>query len=130
VLAQIALAVLLLTLWRARRLGPPVTEPLPVTVRSAETVLGRGRLYQRARARGPALDILRAATRARLAALLKLPPGADAAAVAAAVAARTGRDPAELEELLAGPAPEDDEDLVRMARDLETLPHAVRGEER
>ena len=62
--------------------------------------------------------------------LLKLPPGADAAAVAAAVADRTGRDPADVEALLAGPAPEDDEDLVRMARDLETLPHAVRGEER
>ena len=52
-LIQLALVALLIVLWRARRLGPPVTEPLPVEVRAAETVLGRARLYQRARARGP-----------------------------------------------------------------------------
>ncbi|PWU54645.1 hypothetical protein DLE60_29525, partial [Micromonospora globispora] len=51
-LVQLALAGLLVVLWRARRLGPPVPEPLPVTVRSAETVLGRARLYRRAGARG------------------------------------------------------------------------------
>ncbi|MGC1211355.1 MAG: DUF4350 domain-containing protein, partial [Micromonospora sp.] len=59
-LVQLALAGLLAVLWRARRLGPPVPEPLPIAVRSAETVLGRARLYRRAGARGPAAETLRA----------------------------------------------------------------------
>lgn len=120
-LAQLALVALLLALWRARRLGPPVSEPLPVTVRSAETVLGRGRLYRRARARGPALDILRSAARTRLAGLLDLPADAQAEAVVAAVAAQTGRAPEDVDELLYGPAPENDDDLVRVASELDTL---------
>lgn len=134
-LAQLALAALLVALWRARRLGPPVAEPLPVTVRSAETVRGRGRLYQRARARGPALDILRAAARTRLSALLRLPPDAGPGELVAAVAAQTGRAPDEVEALLTGPPPENDEDLVRMASELDALMHGLtaagpeRGEE-
>ena len=43
-----------LALWRGRRLGPLVAEPLPVVVRAAETTEGRARLYRRARARGRA----------------------------------------------------------------------------
>jgi hypothetical protein len=35
---------LVLAIWRGRRLGPLVTEPLPVLVRSAETMRGRARL--------------------------------------------------------------------------------------
>src|SRR5205814_5858759 len=46
----IVLAGLVTGLWRGRRIGPPVPEPLPIAVRGAETVEGRGRLYQRARA--------------------------------------------------------------------------------
>ena len=62
--AFIWLAVLggLLVLWRARRLGPVVTEPLPVVVRSAEVVEGHGRLYSRAGARDRAAAALRAGT--------------------------------------------------------------------
>ncbi|WP_188037600.1 DUF4350 domain-containing protein, partial [Actinotalea sp. JY-7885] len=52
--------VVVLALWRGRRLGPVVTEPLPVTVRAAETTLGRGRLYRRGRSRGHAAASLRA----------------------------------------------------------------------
>lgn len=121
VLTQLLLAALLFVLWRARRLGPPVVEPLPVTVRSAETVHGRGRLYHRAHARGPAFDTLRAAARLRLVALLGLPPDAPAEVVVAAVAQHSGRPEADVGELLYGRAPEDDEDLVRMASDLDTL---------
>ncbi|WP_221655742.1 DUF4350 domain-containing protein, partial [Actinotalea ferrariae] len=52
--------VVVLALWRGRRLGAVVTEPLPVTVRAAETTLGRGRLYRRGRSRGHAAAALRA----------------------------------------------------------------------
>jgi Domain of unknown function (DUF4350) len=37
---------LVVVLWRARRLGPPVPEPLPVIVRAAEAIEGHGRLYR------------------------------------------------------------------------------------
>ncbi|WP_007520630.1 DUF4350 domain-containing protein, partial [Pseudofrankia saprophytica] len=57
---QILIALVLLALWRGRRLGPPVPEPLPVVVRAAETTEGRGRLYAAARARDLAAEALRA----------------------------------------------------------------------
>ncbi|MHB8340583.1 MAG: DUF4350 domain-containing protein, partial [Mycobacteriales bacterium] len=60
---ELGLAVLLLALARGRRLGPPVAEPLPVTVPARETVLGRARLYRAARSRGAAGRELRAASR-------------------------------------------------------------------
>uniref|UniRef100_UPI00073E490F DUF4350 domain-containing protein n=1 Tax=Streptomyces specialis TaxID=498367 RepID=UPI00073E490F len=71
--AQLAIAAALATVWRARRLGPVVTERLPVVVRAAETTEGHARLYHRAGARDRAADALRAAARARLAPLVGVP---------------------------------------------------------
>ncbi|BCJ64314.1 DUF4350 domain-containing protein [Polymorphospora rubra] len=124
-LAQLALALLILALWRARRLGPPAAEPLPVSVRSAETVLGRARLYHRAKARGPAAEILRSATLDRIVPLLDLPADPAPADVVTAVAAQTGQPPDEVDALLYGPAPATDTELLDLARRLDTLPHAV-----
>jgi hypothetical protein len=124
-LAQLALAALLVVLWRARRLGPPVAEPLPVAVRSAETVLGRARLYRRARARGPAADTLRAAALDRLLPRLHLPADAPPAAVATAVAARAGGTPAQAHTLLYGGAPATDRELLDLARALDGLTRTV-----
>ncbi|MFG2053448.1 DUF4350 domain-containing protein [Micromonospora sp. NPDC048930] len=124
-LVQLALAGLLVVLWRARRLGPPVPEPLPVTVRSAETVLGRARLYRRAGARGPAADTLRAAALARLLPRLNLPPDTPPADVAARVAAHTGRDPEQVARLLHGDEPTTDQELLALARDLDALTRTV-----
>ena len=86
----LALAVGLFALAQARRLGGPVAEPLPVVVRATETVHGRGRLYHRARARGPALAMLRQAARHRIAHLLDLPSGTDPETVVATVARHSG----------------------------------------
>src|SRR5205823_564014 len=66
VLGMLGLAGVAFALARARRLGPPVSEPLPVAVRAAETVEGRGLLYRRANARQAALATLRASTLSRL----------------------------------------------------------------
>ncbi|MFY1690236.1 DUF4350 domain-containing protein [Plantactinospora sp. WMMB782] len=120
-LAQLALALLLVVLWRARRLGPPVAEPLPVTVPSAETVFGRGRLYQRARAYGPAAGTLRAAALHRLTQSRGVPADAGPDELAAAVAARTGRGAAEVHDLLYGPPPETNQELLDLARSLDDL---------
>jgi hypothetical protein len=123
---QIGIAVVLLALWRARRLGPVVAEPLPVVVRATETVEGRARLLRAARARGPAAGALRTATRRRLAAALHLDPSAPAAAVVDAVAMRTGRSAPTVGAVLYGADPADDMQLVALAAQLDELEDEVR----
>jgi hypothetical protein len=133
---QIIVAVVLLALARGRRLGPPVAEQLPVSVRAAETVEGRARLYRAARARSAAADALREGARRRLAARLVPGPGTvDPAALVRAVATRTGRDPGDIASLLYGPgsagngsaaSPLDDAGLLRLNDELETLDRQVR----
>ena len=127
VTAQAFVVVLLLALWRARRLGPVVVEPLPVVVRAAETVEGRARLYESAGARGQAGLALRAGLRDRLVRALGLAADAGPETLVAAVTARTGREPVALTSLLYGPPPADDAALVRLAEDLDQLDTEVRS---
>ncbi|MPY79865.1 MAG: DUF4350 domain-containing protein [Actinophytocola sp.] len=124
-IATLAIAAVLLALWRARRLGPVVTEPLPVVVHAAETTEGRARLYQRAGAADHAADALRGAARHRIAtsAGLTADAGPDAVVMAAS---RAGRPPNEAHWLLYGPAPSDDAALVRLAAELDRLENEVR----
>ena len=126
VLAQLVVVVLLAALWRGRRLGPVVVEPLPVDVRAAETTEGRARLYRRRGARGRAAEHLRAATRSRLLGPLGLPPASSQEAVVAQVAARSGWPPESVANLLYGAAPHDDAGLVGLASALDTLERQVR----
>lgn len=125
-LAQLGIALLLVALWRARRLGPVVAEPLPVVVRAAETDEGRARLYRRAGARDTAAQALRGGVLSRLGPLLGLPSRAEPAAVVDAVAARSRRTSPDVAALLYGAAPPDDAALVRLADDLDTLEKEVR----
>ena len=120
-LGLLALAGLAYALASARRLGPPVSEPLPVAVRTAETVEGRGRLYRRARARDVALDTLRAGTLPRLRRALGLAPDTPVPAVVAAVAARTGRPADEVDAILSSATPGDDADLVHLVSQVDDL---------
>lgn len=118
-----------LVLWRGRRLGPLLTEPLPVLVRAVETTRSRGRLYRKVDDRGHAVGVLRAAARDRLATRLRLPPSAadDLDLLVGALHQRSDRDVRELRELLArdGPVPEDDHQLIRLARALAELDREV-----
>lgn len=114
-LLMTVLAVAVAAVWRGRRLGPVVVERLPVVVRAAETVEGRGRLYRARKARGRAADALRAAALDRLTPRLGLGQGADPHAVVSAIAARTGEDSQRVFEALYGPPPADDDGLVAMA---------------
>lgn len=120
------IAMLVALLWRGRRLGPLVVEPLPVRVRATETTESRGRLYHRARDRAHAAGILAAATRGRLARPLGLGRDPSPEAVAAAAAAATDRRVEDVLALLRPPAPTRDRDLTRLARDLLTLEDEVR----
>lgn len=120
-------AVLLFCLWRGRRLGRLVTEPLPVVVRAVETTESRGRMYRRSRDRGRALAVLRLATRRRLAAYLGLSASAAVSSVAAASAAVSDRDYHEVLALLSSTAAPDDPSLLELANALLALEKEVRG---
>lgn len=122
---MLALVVVVAGVWRGRRFGRLVVEPLPVVVRAGETTRGRGRLYRRGRAHGHAAAALRAATASRCAARLGLPRSAAAPDVIDAVARATGRDAAGVEELLYGPPPTTDSALAQLAGRLDTLESEV-----
>lgn len=122
---QLLLVALVAALWRGRRLGRLVTEPLPVTVRAAETTRGRGRLYRRSRVYGHAAAALRAGTASRAAARIGLPRTAGAPAVIDALARAAGRSTDEVAALLYGPPPTDDAGLELLARRLDDLESEV-----
>lgn len=125
-LALVAVSVLGLMLWRGRRLGRLVREPLPVVVQAIETTQSRGRLYRKARDSGRAGQVLQEATRRRLAGYLGLPPGAQVGVLVRATAVATGRPEPEVGYLLAGPPPVTDDELVGLAGQLATLEKEVR----
>ncbi|GAA0573635.1 DUF4350 domain-containing protein [Actinomadura livida] len=128
---QLLVAVLLVALWRGRRLGPVVAEALPVVVRSAETVEGRSRLYRAGHARDRASDALRSGARERLVPLLGLPrssaqdPSA-AQEIVTAVAHRTPYDETYVGAALYGPEPLDDAGLIALSDVLDDLERQVR----
>lgn len=124
----LALSALALLLWRARRLGPLATEPLPVVVKATETTASRGRLYRRAGDRGHAAAVLRSAARVHAADRLGLGAHADAPTLVDDVARHTGRAREEIESLL-GPSaspPTTDHDLITLAERLAELDREVR----
>ncbi|MGW7414293.1 DUF4350 domain-containing protein [Streptomyces sp. NPDC054863] len=126
---QLALAAVLAALWRARRLGPLVTERLPVAVRASETTEGRARLYLKANARDRAASALRTATRTRLASLLGVPSAHShsPAALLPAASSRLSHTSRDLNSLLFGPAPSDNAGLIRLADELDALEREVRA---
>lgn len=134
-LLQLAFAAVLAALWRARRLGPLVSEKLPVTVPAAETTEGHARLYEQANARDRASDVLRSATRIRLAPLVGVSPAHAHTSdiLIPAVHAHLASAPdagTELHTLLFGPAPADDRALVRLADQLDELESSIVSQER
>lgn len=148
-----AFAVFALMLWRGRRFGPMVTEPLPAVVKAIETTRARGRLYHRAGADSRAAAILRIRTISRIAGYLGLhydpvqaldaldasdehddsgvwtPDGSDSsvAAIISVAAAATHRDARDVARLLTGPLPEGDDALVVFTTELTALEKEVRG---
>jgi hypothetical protein len=125
-------AAVLLAFARARRLGPPVAEPLPVLVPAAEAVTGRGRLYDRIGARQASLTAVRAAAIARLARAVDRFAGAApereltgegpaTERFLALVAERSGLSPGEVRTVLFGRSVDDDDDLVASVAAIDHL---------
>lgn len=129
-LALGAVAFAGVVLWRGRRFGRLVPEPLPVVVRAAETTESRGRLYRRARDASRASIVLQQATRKRLADYLGMPrptgSGAADHALVSAVATASGRRLEDVGGLLYGPPPTRDDHLLGLAVELADLEKEVR----
>lgn len=123
----VIVVALLAIIWRARRMGRLVPEPLPVIVRSAETARGRAALYRRAGARDRAAAILRSDALRRLARRFGLPSSAPVAEIAHVVSAQSpglatqGLGLDQVTWILAGPAPTTDRELAGLADDLDRL---------
>lgn len=118
------IALVTCAIWRGRRLGPIITEQLPVVVPAAETVEGHGRLYARIGAREHAAHQLRAAARRRMARMLGNHD--DPELLAQALADRTGHSYAQLRQWLDGPPPSIDDELVSLKRQLDALEQEAR----
>ncbi|MEU3746034.1 MULTISPECIES: DUF4350 domain-containing protein [Streptomyces] len=125
---QLAVAALLAAIWRGRRLGPLVTERLPVAVRASESTEGRARLYRKTDARDRAATVLRTATRTRIAPLLgvAVQDAHSPERLLPALSARLPETTADPRTLLFGPAPADDATLIRLADQLDALEREVR----
>jgi len=122
-------ALIGLIAWRARRLGPLVTEPLPVAVKAIETTQSRSRLYRKAGDRQHAAAALQAAACARAAERIGLPRSAGPAKVVADLARHTGVPVEQLHALLlpgVAPPPRNDKELITLAMSLAALDDELR----
>lgn len=126
---QLAVAFVVLVLWRARRLGRPVLEPQPVALAGSELVVAVGELLQRAKGRDQAALVLRDDLRRWLAERLGLPPATPSDVVAEAVAASGASDVTadEVRAVLAGGRPGNEDGLVALAHAVESIRRRVRG---
>lgn len=122
----LALGTVLLALVRGRRLGRLSTEPLPVTVRAAETTESRGHLYRRSRDRARTAAILRDGTRRRLGRRLGVARTDPLDTLITAVAAATGEPRDRIQTLLADAEPATTRELVTLGNDLADLERKVR----
>ncbi|MDQ5863106.1 MAG: DUF4350 domain-containing protein [Actinomycetota bacterium] len=111
--------------WRGRRLGPLVFEPLPVVVKAVETAEGRARLYQDSHALDRARDNLRAGTLVRLAQALSLGSQATADDVVQAAARHLGRPATDISGLTQE-RPRTATRLVQWSQELDKLENEVR----
>jgi hypothetical protein len=127
VLVQVLVACGLVALWRSRRLGRLVTEPLPVVVRSGETSAGHARLLHASHAHAEAATHLRVRARERIRVRLGLSRGVPESQLVSAAATRSGRTPEQVGSLLYGPEPTTDAHLVALGHDLESLMREVGG---
>lgn len=125
VVTMLLLVGVVLVLWRGRRLGPIVVEPLPVEVRASETTRGRGRLYRRAAAHAHAASALRAGFVARVAGRVGLPSHAGPDQVVETLARASGRGPEAISDVLYGAPPTTDEGLSALTQALDTLEREV-----
>jgi hypothetical protein len=120
-LVQAAVALLVYVLWRGRRLGRAVVERQPVRVAGSELVAAVGRLLGARRRPGDAAATIRLALVRDLERRTGVAPGGGAEPLVAAVAMRTGLDPAWVMGALVTRPVTSDTDLVAVSADLDRI---------
>jgi hypothetical protein len=120
-LLQLGVAFLIYALWKARRLGRPVDEPLPVSVAGSELVSAVGGLLQRSGSPQHAADRLRDDLRRELVSRLGVPPNLPPPALVEVVANRTNIEAARIGAAL-GPSPvSTDGELLAVAQLIDAV---------
>ncbi len=114
----IIVAAVAFALVRARRLGQPAIEEPIAPIPASDLVRAAGRMYRRARATSYAGTLMRQATGARLSRRFGI-AGADD--LSGAITRASGLPPDRVEEILAGPEPRDDDELMTLGAELEGL---------
>lgn len=124
---QLAIAFGVVALWRGRRLGPPVLEPVPVELPGSELVIATGNLFHQGARRARAASLLRAGLRRSLDEVLGLPASMDDPSVAAAASMRTGGAVSAdaVAGALRGPPPQTEAALVELARAVDDIRREV-----
>ncbi len=107
-------------LFRGRRHGRVVSEPVPVSIAGSSFVEAVGDLLERQGSHARAAEVLRAAECRELAQRLGVPLGIDRSALATVVAGRTGRDVAAVRAMLTDPI-DSESSLVALSRELDSL---------
>ncbi len=125
VVFALGLALFVVAMWRARRFGPLVHEPLPVVIRSSESTRGRARLYRTAGASGRAAASLRASAATRIGARIGMPRSAPRAVFVAAAARASGRSASQVEALLYGPPPTSESTMLSLIEQIDILEREV-----
>ncbi|HEY6531828.1 MAG TPA: DUF4350 domain-containing protein, partial [Acidimicrobiales bacterium] len=120
-LLQLLVAFVVYSLFRARRLGKPVSEDPPVVIAGSELVRAVGGLLEHAGARDRAATSLRRSARRRLAGAFGLPAAAPPDAVVSTVSARTSLGHDRLEAALVDRPVGDDAALAVLARELDDV---------
>ena len=118
---QLAIAAVLLAIWRSRRLGMPVLEPQPVAIESSQLVVASGNLMQTAEHVDEAAYVLRADLRRLVAGRIGMPIQTDGRILAQAAADRSGIDSRLLHYTLVDQPIATDKDLVTLAQMIEDV---------
>lgn len=121
----LALALIVVAWWRARRFGPIVYERLPVVVRAAETTRGRARMYRASRAFGRAAASLRAAAAVRMGQRVGVPRSADRETLSAALSRASGWTRDDVDSTLFGPPPRNEAEMMTLLTRIDTLENEV-----
>lgn len=121
----LAVAFVIAMFWRGRRLGRPVTEAMPVELPGSGLVEAAGNLLQEGGQRAHAASILRRDLKRLITDRFGADPGLPAREAAEIASSRTSLPIERFEEVLGGPPPATDRDLVALAHNMSDIRREV-----
>jgi hypothetical protein len=122
---QVGVAFILYALWRARRVGAPVTERQPVAIAGSQFVRAVGGLHLRTHAADRAAATLRLETRRAVCERYGIPLYTDVDSLATVTAAHTALDRATVAAALGDTPILDEESLVTLGHSLDSIRQEV-----